>query len=193
MKRLVIAVDCDDVLIGATDYLVEEYNRLYNTQVEKKQAHTSKNPQWAAERDEVFRRLHAIQSSKEYATIIPTHQTIKAIQQLAKHHELHLVTARSSDVIAVTFSMVEKYFPDCFDSIEHVGADVPKGEYCAAISADVLIDDNLKNLEGAYECGIKHLLWFGEYEWQDGNAGTVQVVRCYDWPSAEDEIERIAS
>lgn len=192
MRRLVIAIDCDDVLIDATDYLVREYNRLYDTKVQKVNAHTSKNLEWQAERDEVFRRLHAIQLSDDYTSITPAKQTIQAVKRLAQDHELHLVTARASEVTAVTNRMVEDYFPGCFTSIEHVGSDRPKGAVCAALAADILIDDNLKNLETAHESGIDYLLWFGEYEWQDESGDTPHVVRCRDWLGVEAEIERIA-
>ena len=102
MKRLVIAVDCDDVLISASEYVVKTYNRLYGTNVTLDQAHTSGNPDWLANRDEVFRRLDGIQKTDEYALLPPDGKAINNVKELSKDHELHLVGARSEAVLGVT-------------------------------------------------------------------------------------------
>lgn len=67
MKRLVIAIDCDDMLVSGTEHVISSYNKTYGTQVRIEHAHQSDNPEWETDRDEVFRRIHAIQQSDEYA------------------------------------------------------------------------------------------------------------------------------
>lgn len=194
MKRLVIAVDCDDVLIPATEYLVTTYNQQYGTAVQLKNAYASKNPEWQAERDEVFRRLYALQASSDYAMIKPNTVTIERVRQLARHHELHLVTARDESVMETTRQMLDTYYPQCFTTIEHVGPNRQKGEICRAVAADVIIDDNLHHLVSARECGVTNLIWFGSYPWQDRSAETpTGTLLCDDWNQVGVEIERIAA
>jgi 5'(3')-deoxyribonucleotidase len=184
-KRLVIAIDCDDVLIGASEYLVETYNRTYGTSVQLQNAYVSGNTEWQADRDEVLRRIYAIQMTDDYAAIEPEDGTIKAVKQLASDHELHLVTARDSTVMLVTQQMVDTYFPGCFASIEHVGADASKGDICARIGAKVMIDDNVGHLETASENGVGLLIWFGKYAWQEVQKERAQSLiglrSCHNW------------
>lgn len=194
MKRLVIAIDCDDVLVSATEYVVRTYNEKYGTRVMLRNAHQSRNAQWEAERHEVFARLHDIQRTKEYGAIAPSQETIEAIRDLAERHELHVVTARSPEIEAVTQLMIDTCFQSMFASIEHVGPDRPKGEVCAEIHADVLIDDNLHNLEGAKDNGIQNLIMFGSYSWQVSQGIVLPgLIECSDWGKVKEEIERIAN
>ena len=193
MKRLIIAIDCDDVLVPATDYLVRTYNELYGTNVQLKDAFQSGNPQWEAERTEVYRRLHALQEAPEYETIQPVEYAQRVVTRLARHHELHVVTARDGSIMEVTRQMLDTYYPDCFRTIEHVGADRPKGQYCQAIAADVMIDDSLAHLISARDCGVDNLMWFGNYVWHDYQLEAPEgTIRCMDWSQIGEEIERIA-
>lgn len=193
MKRLIIAIDCDDVLIHTTEYLVRTYNALHGTAVSLKDAHSSKNPAWSTDREDVFARLHAIQLSEEYALIEPPKETIRIIHSLARHHELHLVTARRGEVKSATERMVKEHYEGCFTSIEHVG-DASKGEACRLLGADVMIDDNLHHLESAAQNGVGSLVWFGDYPWQAAQKSEFALpIRCRTWSDVERVIERLAN
>lgn len=193
MKRLVIAVDCDDVLVLSTEHIVTRYNALYGTNVQLAEAHTSNNPGWRASREEIAQRIYDIQLDDSYGEATPLAAAIEVCARLSRRHHLHLVTARPGRVIPVTIAMIEAYFPGVFREIEHVGLDGNKGDVCRRLQADVLIDDNYKHLETARDCGIGHLLWFGNYPWQKQASQLTDVVRCTDWESVEREVERIAA
>ncbi len=70
--------------------------------------------------------------------------------------------------------------------------DGTKGDICQGLNADVLIDDNLKHLVHAAECGVEGLLWFGSYPWQTDEVVERGVKRCADWDEVLQEINRIA-
>lgn len=192
MKRLIIAIDCDDVLVSGTEHVISSYNKLYGTSVQLEHAHQADNPEWEAERDEVFRRIHNIQQTDEYAQIAPDKDAITVVKKLAKHHCLYVVSARHHEVLGVTRAMLDRYFPSCFKGIEHVGSSRSKGEVCKEINADVMIDDNVKNLQSAQEVGVKKLIWFGSYPWQNYDEWPEGVDRCLDWDSIKQEIDRFA-
>lgn len=193
-KQLVIAIDCDDVLINATDYIVAKYNKLYNTDVRVEDAHSSGNVQWQAEREEVFVRLNSIQKSDEYATIKPEAATVDAIKSLARDYELHLVTARPEEVMLVTRRMIDAYFPGCFTSLEHVGPDRSKGEVCKRLGAILLVDDNIRHLQDALDNGIQYGLWFGNYPWQsESSPADGRIFRCESWSDVISGVSNIAS
>mgnify|MGYP000905679520 CR=1 FL=1 len=188
MKRLVIAIDCDDVLLNASQYIVDTYNRQYGTHVALATAHTSSNPDWNAERDEVFRRLHAIQSTKSFGEIMPRLDAIKSVKSLAALHELHLVTARDEAILDVTKRMLDRHFAGCFAGIHHVGPDKSKGEVCREIGATVLVDDNSRHLLDALEHEVELAIWFGDYPWQSSQQFNEHIVRAVDWSVAEEMI-----
>lgn len=192
MKKLVIAIDCDDVLINASEYIVMTYNQLYGTNVQLETAHSSGNPAWQADRTEVFRRLHDIQQGKGFAVIPPRSDAIESIKRLAAHHDLHLVTARDAVIMGVTESMVATYFGGYFKGIHHVGPDNSKGEVCEFIGAQVLVDDNSKHLFDALEHGVELAIWFGDYPWQTSQEINEHIERAGDWIAAERMISEFA-
>ena len=189
-KRLVIAVDCDDVLLPSQALIIESYNQRYNTRVPLESAYDPYEPEWSAEPAEIARRIYEIQLSEDYARAVPFPDAVEVCQRLSEQHELHLVTARPDTLTELTAAMVERYFGGMFREIEHVGKDGSKGDICRGLRADVLIDDNAAHLHAAEQCQVPHLLWFGDYLWQTDASGG--VVRCRDWYEVEEEIERIA-
>jgi len=189
-KKLVVAIDCDDVLLPSMIRIVERYNVLYQTAVELEYAHTSAYPGWNADRDTIHGRILEIQTSPEYAVTPPFEDAIATVHRLAVEHELHLVTARPVTMTAVTNAMINTYFGECFAGVEHVGLDGSKGEICRRIGADVLVDDNLKHLVDAASYGTIHGMWFGEYPWQQNDSSDV-AIRCADWTAVEKEIAYI--
>ena len=166
MRRLVIAVDCDDVLVPSTQKIVTLYNQQHGTNVQLDGAHMSGNQDWQASREDTAERIYDIQLMNEYVEMQPFDDAIRYCRELAQNHELHLVTARPGRIMHTTLAMLEGYFPSVFTEIEHIGLGGSKGEVCQRLKADVLIDDNHKHLMSARECGVDSLVWFGDYPWQ---------------------------
>lgn len=194
-RRLVIAIDCDDVLIPSTEYIVAAYNKLFGTSVTVARAHESGNDQWGTTDSAlVMKRLSEIQLSEGYATQEPLDEAIIAVRALAADHELHLVTARDKQVEAVTLAMLDQYLHGCFSSVEHVGKDRSKGEVCRELRADVLIDDNTKHLVSALEQGLQvgGAIRFGDYQWNETVELPAGAVHCTTWADIQREVENIA-
>lgn len=192
MKRLIIAIDCDDVLVPSTKQIVDLYNQQFGTAVRLEDAHSSNNPAWQTEKDTARERIHNIQLTEGYGKTAPFEDAVSTCRWLSESHELHLVTARPEKLMPVTQKMLEQYFDGVFKEIEHVGLDGHKGEICKNLKADVLIDDNYKHLVAAGQCQVSNLIWFGDYPWQTEVAGDLPIVRCKDWADVEKEINRIA-
>ena len=187
-RRLVIAVDCDDVLIETTRFLVRDYNKKFDTHIALEDAHRPNNPDWGTDDSSlILDRLSEIQNTKEYAEIKPNTETIAAIHRLSKTNELHLITARDCSVEVTTMAMLDRYFKGCFTSVEHVGRSRSKGEVCRQINADVLVDDDIRNLISALECGLPPdgAFHFGNYIWNRTDKLPNGVVRVLNWIEVE--------
>ena len=195
-KRLIIAIDCDDVLIETTEYIVDVYNQQYDTSVALDKSHDQNNEQWRVpDGTLLIQRFNEIQSTEAYARLVPMPEALRVVKQLARDHELHLVTARDGSIEAITEAMLDEYLPGCFTSMEHVGRDRSKGEVCQQLKADILIDDSIRNLLSALEYGLPAggALHFGEYAWNRVEPLPEGVVTCFDWEAVEREVERIAA
>ncbi len=191
-KRLVIAIDCDDVLIPTTQFLVRAYNMRYGTAVTLEKSHTPDDHMWGAAHDEVIARLAKLTQEDAYKRLKPGVIEKHILQQLALRHELHVVTARQESEREYTETLLGRELPGVFTSMEFLGWTGSKGEVCKAIGADILIDDNIKHLRTARECGVQHLVWFGNYPWNRvGESSDDSVVRCDDWTAVKEVIDEV--
>lgn len=191
MRRLVVAVDCDDVLVQTTLLLVNAYNQKYGTSVLLEEAYSQSFEKWGAQEDEVSERFASLMETEGYRLLGIDLSDIETLRRLAKFHELHLVTARREHEKELTYAMIERDIPGVFTSMEFVGWTGSKGEVCRSIGADVIIDDNINHLKDAQRCGVPNLVWFGDYPWQS-ELNDLAVVRCTGWREVEDFIGRVA-
>lgn len=192
MRRLVVAIDCDDVLIDSTEWIMDEYNRRYGAKVRLEDAFAHDEQRFGVGLAEMFNRFNDLYRLEEFRQLRPREDAVDVVNRLGQNHELHLVTARSLVLELVTLQMLNEYFPGCFKEINHVG-EGSKGQVCQMMSADVIIDDNAKHLEDARLCGVGERVWFGVYPWQIHDAGFKNFTeRSSDWYSVERAINRIA-
>lgn len=61
-----------------------------------------------------------------------------------------------------------------------------KGEICAELGADLLIDDNVDNCNSARLCGVEAIL-FGNYGWSID--APTDLPRCISWGDVEDYLD----
>lgn len=192
MKRLVIAVDCDDVLVVTTPFFVDSYNARYGTSVQLAEAHG--DTAWGVERPILEERLGELLATDEYRELAPSEETITVLRALAKDHELHVVTARREGEAERTQRMLDTFLPGIFMSLEHVGWHGSKGEVCQRIGASVLIDDSPRHLYNALELGLpaEGAILFGDYPWVDTTGVHEDIRRCADWRSVKEVIDQLA-
>jgi 5'(3')-deoxyribonucleotidase len=204
MKRLIIAIDCDDVLMPTAEAIINDYNARFATKLELGHMYQPASIEsWGTDSDdEAIKRVNDFLRSDAHAQIKPYPEAIEAIRLLSQMHELHLVTGRASFLEQVTARMLDVYFQDCFQSVEHTNYIVTsddktsirrtKGEVCRSIGARVLIDDHVHHGRSVLEAGLEGVIVFGDYPWNRNSELSDRMVRCLDWPSTLKEITRIA-
>lgn len=204
-KRLVIAIDCDDVLMPTSQNIIKDYNERFGTKLTLHDMYKpARMETWGTGNDDVaIERVNGFLRSDKHAAIAPSEQSMRAVRQLAGAHELHLVTGRADFLQDVTKRMLERYFKDCFTSIEHTNFIVSststvarrsKGDVCASIGAQVLIDDHMGHGEEALRVGgVERVVLFGEYPWSSDRVLSPGMVRSLDWNDVIFEIESYAN
>lgn len=191
MRRLVIAIDCDDVLVRTTPFLVDAYNAKYGTKATLAQSHDPAFDIWQADEDTQVERWGQLTETEGYKDLGPEPTEARVLRDLAQRHELHLVTARKEHERKYTREMLERELKGVFTSMEFVGWNGSKGDVCKRIGADVLVDDNWRHLENAIENGLPEsgAILFGDYPWNEADRARSNLTHCTDWASIKSVIE----
>lgn len=194
MRRLIIAIDCDDVLVATTPFFIDAYNREYGTAITLADANNESPELWQADTEEIARRLAALTETEAYRMLGPVPEEVAVLRELSKHHELRLVTARKEQEREMTQAMLDRDLAGVFTSMEFVGWTGSKGEVCKRLGADVLVDDNVRHLKNAIELGLptQGALLFGDYEWNAVDHAVEGLTRCGSWQDVHRAIDVIA-
>ncbi len=198
-RSLIWAIDCDDVLLPTAALTIALYNEAYGTNLTLSAMYDETSTWGAPTMDEGVKRVGLLLRTQEMAELRPTQETIDALKKLASLDELHMVTGRPTFMEAVTLGMVERYLPGVFKTIEHTNYYVQddttktqsKGEVCAQIGADVLLDDHVVHGRSVLESGVKEVIIWGDYPWNANSALGQGMVRCVTWDEVFRERERI--
>ena len=202
LRRLTLAIDCDDVIVPTSHVILDAYNRQYATAVGYE--HFYSDLLWGASTaEEAQMRVDELLHQGITANIAPSEDAIEYIRRLHDDgHELHVVTGRHSYQEAETIRMLDRYFSGLFSSVEHTnmyasGSSLhlrrSKGVVCAAIGADVLIDDHVHHGREVLKHGLDEVIVFGDYPWNTTERLEQGMARCANWASTYMEVSRIAS
>lgn len=69
MRKLTIAVDCDDTLFPTAKYFIDSYNKKFNASVDFEHQHEPDYDGWGVGDAELLRRLGMLQGAEEYRQI----------------------------------------------------------------------------------------------------------------------------
>jgi len=200
-KKLVWAIDLDDVVVPTGPAIVEAYNRSYGTSLGLEALYNDDQEVWGVSRDEAIKRRHDLFRSGVTTDIAPFPEAVDALFRLASTDELHVVTGRQSFLEPATRTMINRYLPGVFRSIVHTnyhfeqGSGVvprTKGEVCAEIGGvDFLVDDHVAHGQSVLEYGIEAVIVWGDYPWNRYQELGKGMVRCVVWEEVFDVRERI--
>lgn len=191
-------MDCDDVLLPTAPAIINAYNNTYGTTLDLSDFYSHTPEKWGvSDIREASDRVGKFLLSEEHAKIAPEKEVIAAIDTLSRLHELHLVTGRNQSLEGLTLDMITRYFPGRFKSVELTNFyddnhRRTKGEVCQELNADILIDDHIEHINSVLESGLKEVIVFGDYPWNQAEVLPVGAMRCRDWQEVSKEIERIA-
>lgn len=148
-----IAIDLDDVLSDTVSSILKFYNENYEPKV--KVEDLPNYSYWGflgKTREEANEKYFAYTDSPDFISALPVGGAIEAIDELAKEHELYIITGRPFFTKEGTEFWVNKHFPGKFKDIFFTNDRQDKSnispywgrtkaEICDEIGAEVLIDD----------------------------------------------------
>ena len=88
MKKLVIAVDCDDVLVDSSTVIMAAYNAKYNTKLNLDAYYRLGPEKWGIDAEVAIRRIDTLLRDDHVVDgLAPTHDAVDAIKKLAQNHK----------------------------------------------------------------------------------------------------------
>ena len=193
MSKTIVAIDCDDVIVGTTPAVIANYNALYGTNVLLSAFYGLDDSVWGTDDATAIKRVQEFHMTPEFQQMPPFKEAIEVIAQLADKYELHVVTGRHDFLAQATSAMLQEYFPDIFQSVEFTNyfsdSSTSKASICTAMGARYLIDDHLHHANVVAQAGIDVLL-FGDYPWNQAEVLAPNITRVKDWHAAQSMLLR---
>ncbi len=182
MTRKRIGVDFDDVLADNCEELVVYYNQKFGTDFKKSQIKTfGLEDTWGCSREEAIDVCNEFYSFTE--GIAPVVGAIQGIIELARDHDLVMITARPETAMEYTNAWIDKHLPNVFKDkyfTNHFKGEkkMTKAEFCRTHNIDVLIDDAMHTAHDVSNAGVPVLLF--DQPWNQGEVPEL-VTRVRSW------------
>lgn len=163
MKRKVIAVDFDDVLINNNLYMIVWHNAMYGTEHTFDEIRTFWfHTIWNCTYEESIERFAQYMSSSFQQDVAVMDGAREALRALKEKYDLIIVTGRPVSVEPFTHMIVERHFNGVFKEVIHMGKD-PRTDSKAHIiesrDTSYFIDDAFHNCQDVAESGVHSLLF----------------------------------
>lgn len=140
---------------------------------------------WNVDQKELERRKREFHAPENIMAFELKPGAVAALDRLADHYDLAIVTARPLEIVETTRRYVGRHFPERFVDMRFVPIWEPdnkitKGDICRDMGASCLIDDMSRHCSAAAEKGIPAVL-FGDYGWNRKVQVPTGVQRCQTW------------
>jgi uncharacterized HAD superfamily protein len=194
MKKPVLGLDFDDVLMDFRSTLDEYHNEKHGTNLTREGAVSYSLPDsWDCSEDEAAKRVVGFYESDHHHAALPVDMAQEAITKLARKHDFVIITSRPEFIKDRTLEWLEKNYPNTFQNIcftnlylgEAGAKKRTKAEVCAEYGVKVFVDDNLDNAQDVAEKGFSVLLL--DKPWNQVTDLHPNITRVYSW----DDIVRV--
>lgn len=190
VKKPVIAVDVDEVLLPLHRHFLDHHNAVYGTDFVYPDPLGRYLLQEFTGEDGavVIEKLQKFYASGETRHLQPLPGAVKAIKRLSKRYDLVIISNQQQFQGEYTKVVLREQFDEIFREVYFTASPIPghrpelKSELCKRVGARYLIDDALKNALHCAAEGIEVIL-FGDYYWNRHESLPGGIARCRDWPA----------
>lgn len=192
LKKPIIAVDIDDVLADSASRFIEYSNKTWGTSLTIDDYSEDWSSLWGIDDKETEMRSVQYFSSGIVNLYDHDNEAVSVFLKLKKKYDLILVTSRSILLKEDTIIWINLKYPGVFRSqdiyfsgiwdngVSGVAVSSNKGQIVKDLGVKYIIDDQVKHCVGAYNHGIKALL-FGDYSWNRKEILPKGIIRVSDW------------
>ncbi len=182
-----IALDLDEVIADTLSPLILFHNETFGTHL-KKEYFLSYNwwEVWGGTKEQAIEKFFEFTKSKYFSKVLPIAESVPAIQYLSKNNNLYVITGRQQELLSVTTTWLNQYFPNTFKDIfitnhpqwSKGGNTKTKIEIIKQIGAQFLVEDNLLYARECEAFNIPVLLF--DYPWNQEPLPT-NTKRIHSW------------
>ena len=195
---MIIGLDIDEVLAELLEAYLEYNNKRFNTRAQKRDMFSySFREVFGYSEEENQKRVLDFFKSEYFQNIKPVKGAPEMVAQLAKEHQLCIITARTKVIREETEQWLLKHFSDSFHCINltnqwhGVGEKQLKSEIGKREKIDILIDDSLHHARDCASEGIYVLLMDINYPWNQVSEKLPEnIKRVHSWEEIVEEIDR---
>src|SRR5581483_5888062 len=134
---------------------------------------------WKCSEEVAVARVAEWFSSPEYLRSLPIPGSREAVARLAKYHELHIITSRSTRVEQLTRDWLDLHFPIKFAGLHftnHFQSDrKSKAEVCKILDISLLVEDSPLHAQDVAKAGITVLLLDAPWNQEEVSEPIVRV------------------
>ena len=153
-----IGVDIDEVLGELLGLFIELHNLENSTSIQVEDVSDySLAKLFGCTQEEIDKRIERFFRQGNGSRILPVDGAVEAIQNLARDHELIVISARPKLFEQQTIHWLDTHFPGAFSEVHFVDevsmeADaLAKAELCRQFGIDVMVEDSHKNAHACSE------------------------------------------
>ncbi len=181
-----IGIDFDDVAVDTFTELLSFCNQQYGEQFHMEQfVAFGQDSVWNINEEACHLRFLAFDNSEARKNIRPMPGAQQVIMQLARIHELHIITARPVEIAPGTHEIIDEHFPQAFKGVHFCGSDNnpsyrrPKSLVCQEIEVALHIEDHPETAIKCVAEGIKILLF--DRPWNRSAPEHQLITRVHSW------------
>lgn len=163
---MIIGIDLDNTLADFAGAFLAFWDKEYSKQFRKEDfVHSNFSAIFGVTDEELIKRLVAFDSSGAQKQMLPMVGSQATVAELARQHELHVITARPEEVAGSTHEWVEQHFLGMFAEVHFCSKDNgatyhrPKHVVCNELGAHLLIDDHPETVRLCVQEGIRAYLF----------------------------------
>lgn len=197
MRKPVVALDIDDVLVDTAAALLNDYNKKYGTSLEKHHYYSKDvNVLGVTDYNEAADRLTRYVLSGALTQSQPLLDAIEAVRRLSGAYTFIGVTSRPPEIAAATRDWLNLHFGDRVSDVifTHfiMAADsqnktqLTKVEVCSDINATYMIEDHLHHAIPVAESGVKVFLI--DQPWNQMETLPLGIERVTSWSDIEKKL-----
>jgi len=193
---MIIAFDCDDVLVDYVQGLVDFTNNVLGIKrVMEDMTEYSFDKFWGCSIEEAISRVDRFHRTQRFRELEPILGAIEGVRKLkSMGHDLVVISSRPDYTLRDTFNNLRKHYGNAFSRIyfsknPYTGrGDKDKRDFCKELDVKMLVEDNLVYaIECAEVCDVLLL----NTHWNQTNELPNRVKRVSSWEEIVDEIEKI--
>lgn len=185
-----LGIDLDDVLYPFSEKFCEFANSRLGKSVTVADMTTYRlDLVYQTSYDVIMKLIEEFFTAPETLTYDPIPGAVDGINELSKHYELHIITARKDVFACPTSDWINKHFPGKFSSVQYCNfyalcpnqlARVTKAMKCRELDLLGIVDDNAENVAGVLLSGRAAIL-FGDYPWHSEMPKHIRAPKAETW------------